>query len=306
MNSSSSGALEALSAELVAAVAAAAPSVVYVDAHPRRDASGIAWDAHHIVTVDHAVERDDEIELVLANGRVSAQLVGRDPSTDVALLRTESELVPLPRDDGATLAMGQLVLALARDEDGAPAASLGIVSALDGPWRTWRGGDVERFVRPGLSVGTGFSGGALVAASGTLIGMNTWGLSRRTPLTVPVETLARVVGALQHGGRIARAYLGVALQAVRLPQSLRSASGLGQESGAIVVDVAPDGPAERAGVTLGDVVIALAGRSLEDGDDLQRILAGAAIGTTHPLRILRAGEARELPVTIGERPRDDA
>ena len=262
---SKSSALGALSNDLARAVAEVAPAVVYVDAHPRRDASGIVWDAHHIVTVDHAIEREDDIELLLGDGATArATLAGRDPSTDVALLHTAATLKPAPRSDLATLGIGHLVLAVGRDEDGAPGASFGIVSALDGPWRTWRGGDIDRFIRPDLNVYQSFSGGPLVDVAGGIVGMNTWGLSRRTALTIPVTTLERIVTQLQSGGRIARGYLGLAMQAVRLPDSLRANGAIAQRAGALVVDVANGGPAERAGVLLGDVVLALGAQTVED------------------------------------------
>jgi S1-C subfamily serine protease len=298
--------LTALSTDLARAGADAGPSIVYVDAHPRRDASGIAWDAHHLVTVDHAIEREDDIEILLANGaKATANLIGRDPSTDVAVLRTETTLVPLERADLTGLAVGHIVLALARDEDGAPGASFGIVSSLDGPWRTWRGGDVDRFIRPDLNVYPSFSGGALVNADGRLVGMNTWGLSRRSALTLPVTTLERIVGTLASGKRIARGYLGVATQSVRLPDSLRAKLGRDQRSATIVVDVAPGGPADRAGLAIGDVIAAIGTAIIDDSDDLQRALGSDTVGTTRPLQVLRGGELREIAVAIGERPSDD-
>ncbi|HMD01535.1 MAG TPA: trypsin-like peptidase domain-containing protein, partial [Candidatus Baltobacteraceae bacterium] len=228
MSTQPTSALAALSNDLAAAVERIAPSVVYVDADRRRDASGIAWSEHTIVTTEHALERDEDIELVLPDGtHASATIAGRDPSTDLALLRTESRLTPAPRTDAA-LRVGHIVLAVGRDEDGQTGASMGVISALDGPWRTWRGGDIDRFIRPDLSLYPGLSGGALVDAQGALVGLNTWGLSRRMGLTVPNATLERVIAQLESGGRIKRGYLGVALQTVRLPDSLRSAHALAQ------------------------------------------------------------------------------
>jgi S1-C subfamily serine protease len=307
MNASASNALLALSDELARSVATTGPSVVYVDAHPRRDASGIAWDAHHVVTVAHAIEREDDIELLLGDGKTArAELAGRDVTRDVALLRTDATLQPAKRGDVATLEVGRLVLAIGRDEDAALAASFGIVSATGGPWRTWRGGEIDRFVRPDLSVYPAFSGGPLVDATGSVVGMNTWALSRRMALTIPVTTLERAVAELlASGGRLTRGYLGIAMQAIGLPDALRATHGIAQRSGAIVLDVAAGGPAEAAGVQLGDVVLALGVHDVGDSHDVQRALANVAPGTSQTLRILRGGAPHALPVTIGERPADE-
>ncbi|GAC1500691.1 MAG: trypsin-like peptidase domain-containing protein [Vulcanimicrobiaceae bacterium] len=306
MNASPYGALAELSDSLAAVVAATSPSVAYVDAHPRRDASGFAWDATHLVTVDHAIVREDDIALRFADGATArATLVARDPTTDLAVLRVDRALAPLARADLGALCVGHIVLAVGRDEDGATGASFGVVSSLDGAWRTWRGGDVDRFVRPDLNVYATFSGGPLVDARGAVVGMNTWGLSRRNALTLPMTTVDRVIAQLLAGGRIAHGYLGVAVQAVRLPESMRAALGLTQTAAAIVVDVSPEGPAERAGVTIGDVVLALGSQTVVDGESLSTALGSASVGTMALLHVVRAGVARDMHVTVGERPHDD-
>jgi len=306
MNDTSLGNLAAFSEALAAVVAGASPSVAYVDAHPHRDASGFAWDDHHVVTVDHAIVREDDIDLRFADGTdARATLLARDPSTDLALLHTTATLAPLRRADLGAVGVGHIVLALGRDEDGAPGASFGVVSSLDGPWRTWRGGEVDRFVRPDCNVYPGFSGGPLVDARGDVVGMNTWGLSRRSALTLPISTIDRVVAHLLGGGRVARGYLGVAVQSIRLPDTMRASLRLAQTTGTIVVDVAPAGPAERAGMTIGDVVLAIGTQAIADGDDLQGALGAASVGTTQALHLVRGGVRHEVAVTIEERPRDD-
>jgi S1-C subfamily serine protease len=305
MTTTTTSALAALSDDLAAAIARIAPSIVYVDASPRRDASGLVWNEDTIVTVDHVLDRDDDIDVVLEGGvRISATVVGRDASTDLALLRAKTGRPAAPRSSGDGLAVGHIVLAASRDEDGQPGASFGVIGALDGPWRTWQGGEIERFVRPDLTLGPNASGGPLIDVAGNALGINTWGLSRRTGLTVPLATVARVVAQLEHGGHVPRGYLGVALQPVRLPETLRAKLGLSQSGAAIAIDVAAGGPAASAGLTLGDVLLGFGERAIEDADDLQRDLGADSVGTRRTLRILRAGEARTLDVTIGKRPAD--
>jgi len=306
MNASATGTLTALSLDIAEAVARIAPSIAYVDAHPRRDASGFAWDEHHLVTVDHAIDREDDIELRLGDGATArASLVARDASTDLALLHTDASLAVAPRASSESLAVGHLVLAVGRDEDGAPGASLGVISVLDGPWRTWRGGDVDRFIRPDCNIYPSFSGGPLIDASGVVIGLNSWGLSRRMALTLPVSTVERVVTTLLAGGHVARGYLGVAMQTVRLPANLRTAHGIAQPAGVIVVDVASDGPAEHAQLTIGDVLLRIGDYEVGDSEDVQRALGPASVGRRVMVRFVRGGEVREADVTIGERPSDD-
>lgn len=305
MNATTPTALSSLSNDLAGAVERIAPSVVYVDASARRDASGIVLDEHTVVTVDHVLDRDEDIELLLGgNARCTAEVIGRDPTTDLALLRSSAPLRPAPRADLGEIKVGHIVLAVARDEDGAPGASLGVVSALDGSWRTWRGGDIDRFLRPDLSTYPGFSGGPLVDATGAVLGINTWGLSRRTALTIPMSTIDRVAAQLRSGG-IRRGYLGVALQTVRIPEALRAEHGIDSESAVIVVDVASGGPADRAGIVMGDVILSLGEYAIEDAEDLQRALAGESVGTTRTARILRGGAPRDITVAIAERQRDD-
>ncbi len=300
--STAPNALLSLSNDLAAAVERIASSVVYVDASPRRDASGLALDEHTLVTVEHALDRDDEIEIILPEGeRASAELVGRDPTTDLAILRTAATLRPAERGDVAALQVGHVVLAVGRDEDGAIGASFGVASVIDGAWQTWRGGRIDRFLRPDLTMYAAFSGGPLIDASGGVLGINTWGLSRRTPVTVPMPTVERIAAQLAKSGRISRGYLGLAFQTVRLPDSIRERHRLGAQSALIVVDVAPDGPSERAGLAIGDVVLAIGDHAVETAGDLQHALGSDSIGETRRVRILRGGAPLELSVTVGER-----
>jgi len=304
------GILAALSADLAGAVEAAARSVVAIHARRRIPSSGIVWRDGVVVAASHTVTRDDDIAVTLPDGsRTRATLVGRDPGTDLVALRLDAgaagaagatRVPPIERGDASHLAVGRLVLAVGRPGASAT-ASLGLVSAVGGEWRTWQGGTIDRFVRLDLAIHDGFSGGALVEAGGRVLGLNTSGLARAAAVTIPAGTVDRVLDQLLAGGRVRRGYLGVASQPVRLPDSLRRALGLEQRTGLVVVSVEPDGPADRAGLLLGDVVIGLDGTAVGDPADVLAVLGGDRIGKPLAVRVVRAGAVAELSVTVGER-----
>jgi S1-C subfamily serine protease len=285
-------ALVALSNDVAATVERVAASVVAVEGRARLGSSGFFVHPNLILTADHALE-SDEIEIVRADGKSeSVTIAGRDPSTDIALLRVEKPGEPLEFAGADALRVGAIVLAVARDDDGDLAATMGVLSAVGAAWRTWHGGEIDRFVRPDLSLYPRFSGSPLVDVSGRVIGLNTGGLSRRQVLTVPASTILRITEALHaRGGRLPRGYLGVALQGV--------------SGGAIVLGIEPGSPADRGGLIVGDVITALNGVKVEDADDVHRQLGADTVGKSVPVAILRGGAPRQLTVTVGERPEHD-
>jgi S1-C subfamily serine protease len=290
-----------LSDALAATVEASGPSVVKVDARDRLAASGIVWSADGaIVTAHHVVERDDDIGVGLPDGRtVAAALVGRDPSTDLAVLRAEAGgLTPPTWSDADSARVGHLVLAVGRPGHKAM-ATLGIISALGEAWRTPAGGQVDRYVQTDVVMYPGFSGGPLVDAKGQVLGLNTSALLRGVSLAVPATTLRRVVETLLAHGRVRRGYLGVGAQPVRLPAAL--AQQLGQETGLLLVSVEPGSPAEQGGLLLGDAIVAMAGQPVVAMDDLLDGLSGERVGVAVPVRVVRGGQVQELTVVIGER-----
>ncbi|HTD37905.1 MAG TPA: S1C family serine protease [Candidatus Limnocylindrales bacterium] len=282
-------ALVALSNDVAATVERVAAGVVAVEARSRIGSSGFFIRPDLILTADHALE-SDEVEIVRAGGETQhAAIAGRDPSTDLALLRVESGGAALEFAPREALRVGAIALAVARDDDGDVAASMGVISAVGGAWRTWHGGEIDAFVRPDLSMYPRFAGSPLVDVAGRVIGMNTGGLSRRQVLTVPAATVQRVVDTLQaRGGRIPRGYLGVALQAVH--------------GGVIVLGVEPGGPADRGGVIVGDVITAIGGETVEDADDVHARLGSGTVGNELRIDVRRGGAPKQLQVTVGERP----
>ncbi|HMM28998.1 MAG TPA: trypsin-like peptidase domain-containing protein [Aggregatilineaceae bacterium] len=293
--------LEQVSNDFAAAVERIGPAVVRVEGRRRFPATGVIWSSEGvIVTAHHVVKRDEGISVGLADGRTAnAALVGRDPSTDLAVLRAEAgDLAPASWAGDAALKVGQLALAVGRPGE-ALQASLGVITALEGVWRSPAGGSIERYVQADVTMYPGFSGGPLLGAAGDMIGLNTSALLRGVSLTIPAQTVRRVVEALLAHGRVRRGYLGIGSQPVRLPDAL--ASELGQETGLLLVSVEPDSPAGRAGLLLGDTIVALAGERVRHLDDLQAILSGDRVGQTVTVRIVRGGQAQEREVTIGER-----
>lgn len=302
--SASLGPLTALSNDLAAAVDTVGRSVVAVHARRRIPASGVVWQPGVVVATHHTIQRDDDITVGLHDGTmVEATLAGRDPSTDLAVLRLGgTSSAPAAALSADAPRVGQLVLALGRP-GASVTASLGIVSALGGEWRTWQGGTIDRFVRLDVAVYDGFSGGPLVDATGRVVGVNTSGLARATALTVPAATVSRVAAQLLSRGHIARGWLGIATQPVRLPTTLQHSLGTEATIGLVVVNVEPDSPADRGGVLIGDILLAVDDRPVSDPGDVLAALGGDRIGQAIALRVARGGRDERLTVTVGERPR---
>jgi len=293
-------ALLSLSNDLAGAVAHAGRAVVTVHARHRLPSTGVHWRPGVVVTAEHTVRRDEEITITTPDGRTRpAILAARDPGTDLAVMRIEdSELPTADLGDTGALRVGHMVLALGYG----PRASWGVISALGGRWRTWRGGEIDQLLRLDLTLYPGFSGGPLVDARGRVVGLNTSGMSRSLRIAIPVTTVSRVIDELLSRGRVARPYLGIGTQPVRLPEALSRRLAVPVEGGLIVVNTEPDGPAARAGLLMGDIVVALDGTPVRDTDDVQAVLGAKPVGATLTASIIRAGAPTEISITVGERP----
>lgn len=296
-----SASLTTLSDALAGVAETAGPAVVRVSGG-RRPSSGVVWSADGVIlTTEHAVRRDDDIVVTLSDGReLAATLVGRDPGTDLALLRVQAGGLPVPgwrETDG--LKVGQVVLALGRPGR-TVRARLGILSAVGQEWRVPGGGRIDRYVEPDIEPAFGFSGGPLLDAEGRAIGLNTAGLRRGLVLTIPTATLRRVAGDLLAHGRVRRGYLGIAAQTVPVPAALEQA--VNQRAGLLVHAVEQGSPAERAGMLIGDLVFSIGGRPVYRADELMGLLTEDRIGATESIRFVRAGKVQEVQVTIGDRP----
>jgi S1-C subfamily serine protease len=302
MASSSSTAWAEISEDMSRVAEVVGQSVVALEPKQAHASSGLIWQEGVVVTANHSAP-SDELSVILPGGKSTvAHSKGRDPSTDLAIFTIEQqEGRALARGDASQLRIGQLVLALARTRRGNLTASSGIISGLMAAWRTWQGGQIDRFVRPDLTLYRGYSGGPLVNSKGEVMGINTAGLRRGTPITIPTSTVSRVVDELLAKGHIERPYLGVALQPVSLPEDMKTRLKIQSRYGLLLVHVESDGPAATAGLMLGDIVVEIGGSSLPETPDLRMILAGERVGNRVPVGIVRSGERKETSITLGDR-----
>ncbi len=296
----SSALLASLSTQLADAVDRVKRSMVTVNGRQRQSATGLVVMADTVLTADHVLEREDELTVISDDGRtLSALFVGRDPASDLALLRVaDLKMEPVARADGDAR-VGQIALAVGRPAAGSPMASLGVVSAIGGPVRTGRGGMVDKVIQTDATPYPGFSGGALIDASGAVLGLLTTGLINGVALAVPHAIAWQTAETISNHGGVKRGYLGVSSQPVQLPEGQRG--GTSQEHGLLVVRVEPGSPAAQAGIILGDILLTLDGQSVGDIDALQALLVGDRVGRPVPVSVIRGGVATTLQLTIGVR-----
>jgi S1-C subfamily serine protease len=291
------GSLKELSKDLEELVEKASKSVVRVDARRGRAGTGIVWDSGLVLTANHVVEQEQDIEVVVEEKSAKASLIGRDPATDLALLKVDGLSAPaMPRAKAADLKPGQIVLALGRP--GSLKATFGTISSVSSPWRGWRGSEIEHLIQTNAPLYPGFSGGPLIDADGRAVGMNSWVFGRGDGRAIAMDVAERVVESLRQDGRIKRPYLGIGTQEVPLPDTVKAR--VNQESGLLIVAVEPKSPADQAGLMQGDTVLALDGTVTKSLEDLYSGLRKTKVGATQKMRVVRAGELKDISVTVGE------
>jgi S1-C subfamily serine protease len=300
-----SATLSAFSDQLADAVARAAGSVVSVHARPRLPSSGVHWRDGVVVTTDGTVRRDQNIEVTLPDGkRIPAELAGRDPGTDLAVLRIATgRLAVAQLGDPAALRPGHLVLALGRSGDAGPRAAFGAVSATGGKWRSWKGGELDLWLQSDLTVYPGLGGGPLVSPDARVLGINSGALSRPLATTIPVHTVERALDQILAKGYVARGWLGAAMQPVRFSAAMRTRPGIGHEGGLVILSVEPEAPAALAGLMVGDVIVALDGHPTAHPDRVLELLAGDVVGKSLRVDLVRGGRSERAELLVGERPR---
>jgi len=300
--------LAAFARELSSLAERTAPAVVAVHGRRHAHSSGVHWRTDLVVTADHTLRRDEDITVSAATGAESAAtLVGRDPGTDIALLKIEGLAAPAAQHGGAPPpAVGDLALVIGRSPNSGTNASMGMIGAVSGPWRTWRGGELDAYIRLDANVFAGSSGGAVVDLKGSVTGIATTALSRVAGLAIPASTVNRVVDQLLARGSVPRPYLGVSLHAVPMPQQFRTKFAVEGSHGIMILEVEPQGPADRGGILGGDIVLELEGKSVGAVEDVQSALGWDTVGKPVRLKLIRGGELKEATVTVGERSRSSA
>jgi S1-C subfamily serine protease len=283
--------IQDLSAAFARLVGIAAPSVVAVkSAHSR--SSGFFWRPGLIVTADEALSEEGDATVTLPSGEsLAARLVGRDHTTDIAVLRVERSDLPAIQLEITPLPVGALTIAVGAD-DGAPTAALGVVSRSTGPWWSLRGGEITARIELDLRMRQSAEGGLAIDATGRTIGMTVFGPRRRV-LVIPSATIERVAARLEKHGHIPRGYLGLGFQLVAIE---------GGGRGIMIMNVEPQGPGAKAGVHQGDIIVTWNGEPIRHVRSLLRALGPDSVGQTVTLGLRRGGETKNVALTIAERP----
>lgn len=289
-----------LSRAVEAAARAGAPHVAGIEWGGRHHITAVPWGAGVLVTSEQSLPDAERYSAVLPGGaRVTATLAGRDPSTNVAIMKLDGTDAGAPAPQVVDpRGVGQLVLALGSDGAGEITARMGVVEVFGPAWESQRGGRIDHLTRIGVRLGHAAEGGPVIDAEGGLLGISTFG-PRRDVLVIPGSTIGRVLDQFLHQGHVARGWLGVGLHPVALPKDVaerESATG-----GLMVVNMAEGAPA--ASVLLqGDILLAIAGTAVTTPRGVAAALGPETIGTAVALKVLRGGEVTTQTVTVAARP----
>jgi S1-C subfamily serine protease len=301
-----SNTLQGLSQDLATLIATVAPTLVAIGGGRQRgrrfSATGIHWQDGYIVTSAEAIPSKDSLILTLPDqSTCRVDLVGADPTTDIAVFKLPSEIELSPATHATeSVSVGNIAIAIGRSSDRGTFAHLGMISHASGPWQSFSGGDIDQFIRVDVNLARGGAGSALVNVQGQIIGFNTFG-PRRTVLTIPAQTINRVLKQLQEKGHVNRGYLGLGMQSVALPESLQQQYELSNTHGVMIISVEPGKSADQAGIVLGDILTRINDQRVQDPRDIQTFLTPQNIGKALQVQIVRGGVLQQFSVTVGER-----
>ena len=291
-----------LSDSMADSVETAAGFTVLVDARKRMPFSGVVIKPDLVLSVDHGIETEDNIRVLLPNGNVAAAtLVGRDPGSDLALLRLDQKVDKIFESAGRPARVGQPVIALGKPEPIGIQASFGIITALGEGLRTMRGSVIEKYIATDATPYPGFSGGPLISLTGEVVGINTSGLVGGTSIAIPIQIALNVATQLETFGKVKRGFLGVKSQRVEINETIRRDGAIAQKTGLLLVGVEANGPADRFGLMVGDILTRIDSQVVADQDDLFIALTGGIVGKSVMVEVVRGGKMSSVPVTIGEK-----
>jgi S1-C subfamily serine protease len=277
-------------------------SIVAIDAEGRSTASGVVWQRGVIVTTHHGLRLRENIQIILAGVSLSARLLGSDATTDLAVLGIDSDkLTPIPSANDLVTRAGEVVLSVGRSRLGDISASCGIIARTGTAWRTWRGGAIDRLIRPDIRLYVGQSGSALVNEQRQLLGINSRALARQAIITIPTQTIHRVVDAILKLGHVPRPFLGLAMQPIPIPDPVRELFPGGTDETLLVTHVEPEAPAAQAGVMVGDVIVSFNGQPVHAVHEILHRIRALHIGDTISLVVLRGGTKLDLTVSVADR-----
>lgn len=278
-------------------------SIVAIDSGGRSTASGVVWLPGVIVTTHYGLRHRESIKVIPAGGEpLSAHLIGSDGTTDLAVLKVDSDkLTPASSPKDLVTRAGEVVLSVGRSRLGDISASSGIVARTGSAWQTWRGGAIDRLIRPDIRLYVGQSGSALVNEQRQVLGINSMALARQAVITIPAQTIHRVIDAILELGHVPRPFLGLAMQPIPIPEPAREFYPAGADETLLVTHVEPKAPATLAGVMVGDVIVAFNGEPVPSVREILHRLRASRIGDTISLTVFRGGAKVDLNVSIADR-----
>lgn len=296
------GVWSGLSKSITETIEAVQDSIVTVHGGGRSTSSGVVWRPGVVVTVRQGLRRSDSLQVAHRGEPVAATLAGTDAGTDLAVLRIDPGATkPATTSNAPSVRVGELVLAVGRSSLGDISASSGIVARLGSAWRTWRGGQMDRLIRPDLQLYVGQSGSALVNEGRQVLGINSSALARSAVITVPAATIDRVVDAILERGHVPRPFLGAAMQAVPVPEAQRAHFGEGVDEALLVLHVEPNAPAASGGILVGDLLLSVDGHAVHNVHEVQHRLSSLKVGDPVVIGVVRGGVKMDLKVILADR-----